>query len=142
MAKEQFVGSWELKEWTAELSDESKVFPFGEGPKGRLTYDSHGRMAVQIMQGNRPKFSSDDPLQAQPEEVVGAYSGFIAYCGTYEVNLETANVVHSITISSFPNWVGQDQIRNFEFHGDELTLSTDLIGGSRHRLVWRKMPHE
>lgn len=56
-----------------------------------------------------------------------------------EVNLNSNQVVHQIKISSFPNWVGQNQIRNFEFNEDELTLSTDIIGSSRHKLVWRKI---
>lgn len=142
MSNEKFVGSWELKEWTAESIDESIVFPFGEDPIGRITYDSYGHMAVQVMKNNRYDFLSDDPLQAKPDEVVVAYNGFIAYCGNYEVNLNTNQVVHLIKISSFPNWVGQNQIRNFEFKGDELTLSTDLIGSNRHKLIWNKIDKE
>ncbi|MDF9794943.1 hypothetical protein OKW21_000206 [Catalinimonas alkaloidigena] len=142
MSNEKFVGSWELKEWTAESNDEGIVFPFGEDAIGRITYDSNGNMAVQIMKNNRSKFLSDDPLQAQPDEVVVAYNGFIAYCGNYEVNLTTNQVVHQIKISSFPNWVGQNQIRYFEFNGDDLTLSTDLIGSNRHKLVWSKIDNE
>jgi len=139
MTKEKFIGSWELKEWTAELIDESVVYPFGEDVIGRITYDSNGMMAVQIMKNKRNQFLSEDPLQAQPDEVVAAYNVFIAYCGNYEINHNTNQVVHQIEISSFPNWIGQNQIRNFEFIGNELTLSTDLIGSSRHRLVWIKI---
>jgi hypothetical protein len=79
MANEKFIGAWELKEWTAELNGDSIAFPFGEDAIGRITYDSSGYMAVQIMKNNRSKFLSDDPLQAQPDEVVVAYNGFIAY---------------------------------------------------------------
>ena len=139
MSNEKFVGSWELKKWTAESIDKSIVFPFGEDAIGRITYDNNGNMAVQVMKNNRSKFLSEDPLQAHPDEVVVANNGFIAYCGNYEVNLNANQVVHQIKISSFPNWVGQNQIRNFEFNEDELTLSTDLIGSSRHKLVWRKI---
>jgi len=139
MSNEKFVGSWELKEWSAELGDESIVFPFGQDAIGHISYDSDGNMTVQIMKNNRSEFLSKDPLQAQPNEAVVAYTGFIAYSGNYEVNLDTNQVVHRIKISSFPNWVGQDQIRNFKFNGNELTLSTDLIGSSRHKLVWTKI---
>jgi hypothetical protein len=139
MANEKFIGSWELKEWTAELNGDSIAFPFGEDAIGRITYDSSGYMAVQIMKNNRSKFLSDDPLQAQPDEVVVAYNGFIAYSGNYEVNLNTNHVVHHIKISSFPNWVGQNQIRYYKFNKDKLTLSTDLIGSSRHKLIWKKI---
>ncbi|NND35016.1 MAG: lipocalin-like domain-containing protein [Saprospiraceae bacterium] len=135
----KFIGSWELKEWTAELNDGSIVHPFGKDAIGRITYDGHSNMAVQIMKNNRPNFLSEDPLQGQPDEVVTAYGGFIAYCGTFEVLSDANQVVHKIAISSFPNWVGQDQFRNYEFKDDNLILSTNVIGSSRHRLVWEKM---
>ena len=138
MTKRKFVGSWELKEWTAELNDGNKVFPFGEDAIGRITYESNGNMSVQIMKNKRPQFLSEDPLQGEPDEVVDAFKGFIAYCGNYEVDLNSNQVAHQIKISSFPNWVGQIQIRNFEFNEDRLTLSTDMIGSSKHKLVWRK----
>ena len=91
------------------------------------------------MKNNRPQFLSEDPLQGQPDEVVIAFKGFIAYSGNYEVNLNSKQVVHQIKISSFPNWVGQNQIRKFEFNEDKLTLSTDFIGPNKHKLVWRKI---
>ena len=138
-SSKKFVGSWELKEWTAELNNGEMVFPFGEEVKGRITYDEKGNMAVQIMKKNMLQFLSEDPLQAQPDEVIGAYNGFIAYCGSYEVNFNNNQVVHQIEISSFPNWVGQNQIRNYEFKEDKLILRTDVIGSSRHKLIWEKM---
>jgi len=139
ITSQKFIGSWELKEWTAELNDGRKVSPFGEDAVGRITYESDGNMSVQIMKNNRPQFLSEDPLQGQPDEVVAAFHGFIAYCGNYEVNLNSNQVIHQIKISSFPNWVDQNQVRNFKFNEDQLTLSTDIIGSSKHKLVWRKI---
>lgn len=141
MKNEKFVGSWELQEWSAQSIDSKMVFPFGEDAIGQITYDDFGNMAVQIMKNNRFQFLSEDPLQAQPDEVIDAYNGFIAYCGNYEVNLNDNHVVHKIKISSFPNWVDQNQIRFFEFEEDRLILSTDLIGSSRHKLIWKKMKY-
>ena len=139
MKNEKFIGSWDLKKWTAELNDGKIVFPFGEDATGRITYDSNGDMSVQLMKRNRPNFLSEDPLQAKPEEVVIAFSEFLSYCGSFEVHNNPDQVVHQIKISSFPNWVGQNQIRKFEFKDDKLILSTDTIGSSRHQLVWQKM---
>jgi hypothetical protein len=139
MSIENFIGSWELKEWYAELSNGETVYPFGEDALGRISYDGFGNMAVQIMQNNRSHFLSEDPLQAQPDEVIDAYNGFIAYCGNYEVDLNHHQVIHQIKISSFPNWVGQNQVRFFEFKDNKLILSTDIIGSSRHTLIWEKM---
>ncbi|TVZ60166.1 lipocalin-like protein [Flavobacteriaceae bacterium MAR_2010_105] len=139
IANENFDGSWELKQWTAELTNGEIVFPYGEDAKGILTYDKFGNMAVQVMKSKRPKFLSEDPLNAQPEEVWEAYNGFIAYIGSYEVDTSSNKVIHRIRLSSFPNWVGQNQVRYYEFKDDNLILSTDLIGASKHKLIWEKL---
>ena len=139
MKNEKFLGSWELKQWSAELNDGTIFFPFGEDAVGRITYEGNGDMSVQVMKNNRPKFLSEDPLQAKPDEVVNAFNGFLSYCGSYEVYANPNQVVHQIKISSFPNWVGQNQIRKFEFKGDKLILSTDVVGSSRHKLIWQKI---
>ena len=139
MKNKKFIGSWELLKWTAELNDGTEVFPFGEDALGRITYETNGSMSVQLMKNSRPKFLSEDPLQAKPHEVIVAFKDFLSYCGSYEVYKNPDQVVHQIEISSFPNWTGQNQIRKFEFKDDLLILSTDTIGSSRHRLVWQKM---
>lgn len=139
ISNKKFVGSWELQAWTARLTNGEKVFPFSEDAIGRITYDESGRMAVQIMKNNLPPFLSEDPLQAQPDEMINTYKGFIAYCGHYQVNHSFNQVIHQIEISSFPNWVGQQQIRNYKFEEDKLILSTGVIGSSRHKLIWKKI---
>ena len=139
MKNQHFVGSWELLEWTIESKDGKREYPFGTDAIGQLNYESNGNMSVMIMKNNRPQFPSEDPLQGQADEVVVAFKGFIAYSGYYEVNHNSNQVAHQIKISSFPNWVGQNQIRKFEFNEDKLTLSTDFIGPNKHNLVWRKI---
>ena len=136
---ENFIGTWELIKWTAELNDGKVIYPFGDDATGRISYDRDGNMGVQIMKKNRPQFLSDDPLQAQQDEAVTVYDGFLSYCGNYEVNFNSNQVVHQIKISSFPNWIGQNQIRYFEFNDNNLILSTDPIGSTKHKLVWRKI---
>ena len=139
MKNEKFIGSWELIKWTAELNDGTAFFPFGEDAVGRISYDSDSNMSVHIMKSNRPQFHSEDPLNATPDEMFTAFSDFISYCGTYQIYTNPNQVVHRIKISSFPNWVGQNQIRKFEFKDDKLILRTDTIGSSKHELVWQKM---
>lgn len=135
---EKFIGTWQLKEWTAELNNGSLVFPAGENVTGQLTYDANWKMAVLIMKNDRPRFISEDPIQALPDEMLAAYDGFIAYCGSYEVDLKADQVIHHIKISFFPNWVGQNQTRNFEFQENLLILSTSVIGSGKHKLIWMK----
>ena len=139
MKMKKFIGSWALVKWTADVNDETEVFPFGEDAIGRITYEDNGNMSVQIMKNNRLHFHSEDPLQAKPNEVIVAFKEFISYCGSFKVYNNPDQVVHHIKISSFPNWIGQNQIRKFEFKENTLILSTDTIGSSKHKLVWQKM---
>ena len=139
LENQQFVGTWELQEWTIESGDGHIKFPFGKDSKGIITYENNGSMSVQIMKKHRPQFSSEDPLKGEIDKVVAAYHGFIAYCGSYEVHLNSRQIIHQIKLSSFPNWVGQHQMRYFEFNEDQLTLSTDAIGGNKHKLIWKKL---
>lgn len=138
---EKFAGSWKLQKWTAESANGEVVYPYGDDAKGVITYDKFGNMAVQVMKNKRPRFLSEDPLNAQAEEVWDAYNGFIAYSGTYEVDTSLNKVIHHISLSSFPNWIDQNQIRYYKFDDDHLILSTDLIGVSKHKLIWRRLNH-
>lgn len=138
-ANQRFEGNWELLEWTAETPGGKVLFPFGTDAIGRITYDPDGLMAVQIMRSGRNQFSSDDPLEGDRNEKAAAYDGYMAYCGSYQVDENHSQVIHHIEISSFPNWTGQIQVRNYEFMDDRLILSTPAIGSRCHRLVWRKV---
>ena len=139
MSNAKFHGSWELKEWTAELISGEVVYPYGDDAKGIITYDKLGHMAVQVMKNKISNFISEDPLNAQPEEVWDAYNGFIAYSGSYDIDSSSNKVIHHIRLSSFPNWVGQNQIRYYKFKDDYLILSTDFIETSKHKLIWKRL---
>ena len=124
MQNERFVGSWKLLSCEARSSNGEVNYPLGRNPFGLIMYDSGGTMSVLIMRRNRPKFASDNRWGGTSEEIEAAFEGFIAYCGTYEVNEETGTVTHHVEGSSFPNEEGTDKVRFFKFSGDQLSLST------------------
>jgi hypothetical protein len=72
-----------------------------------------------------------------------AMSTFIAYSGTFRI--EGGDVVHSVTMSLFPNWIGTAQRRHVALAngGRLLTLSADpfLLRGrlSSQALVWERV---
>jgi hypothetical protein len=103
-------------------------------------YDAQGHMSVQIMGCDRPLFASGDPWRGTPEEIKAAFEAFTAYFGNYEVNESEGTVTHHLKGSWFPNWVGLDQKRVFEFSGNRLTLSTPptQVGGAALTglLIW------
>lgn len=121
------------------------TYPIGENPKGVITYDETGRMAVQLMQIDRPLSKSADPYGAAPSEIVAAWMGFISYAGSYEHDPLNRRVVHHVEICSFPNWVGSRQERFYDFANDLLVLSTPPIslGGESavSTLLWERKNH-
>ena len=142
MGKEQFVGTWKLVSSEFRRSDGEVTYPMGRNASGMLMYDASGHMSVQIIRPDRPTFASGDQLKGTLEEIKSAFEGCVAYFGTYEVNEEKGSVTHHVEGSSFPNWVGTDQRRFFEFYGNRLTLSTPPAPfGGEHvtaLLVWER----
>ena len=142
MGKEQFIGSWKLVSSEFRRPDGEATYPMGRDAVGIIMYDASGHMSTQIMQPNRPTFASGDHLRGTPEEIKSAFSGYIAYYGTYEVNEEEGTVTHHVQGSLFPNWVGTALRRFFEFSGNRLILRTSPMpmGGEQITgvLTWER----
>jgi Lipocalin-like domain len=115
-------GTWKLTAWRRIAQDGTVNYPLGPDARGQLIYTSNGDMAVQITGADRPALATDDPLGGDPESRAGAYSTYLAYFGTYE--LEDESVVHHIDGCLFPNWSGEKQVRPFTHEHGELVLRT------------------
>jgi hypothetical protein len=146
MSKEimpKLAGTWKLISFHIKDSSGQTTYPFGKDAQGRLIYEPGGRMAAQLLNPNRPRFASDDPLVTSEAEVRAAFGGYTAYYGTYSVNPDQKTIVHHIEVALLPNWVGTDQLRHFEFDGKYLTLQGDLLLGGVQgvvSLVWERVP--
>ena len=139
-AQAQFVGTWELVSIESRGSDgewapnQGRLAP---NPIGMIIYDAAGHMAVQIMNPDRPTFSSDDLSERTVEEFRGIIAGYVAYFGTYDIDERGGFVVHHRQGHLRPNQVGVDAKRFFEFAGNELTLT---VAPARNvRLTWRRV---
>lgn len=132
MAKEQFVGTWQLISSEFRRADGTIIYPYGPDAIGNLYYDASGSMAVQLLRSDRPLFAAGDRQQGTLEEIKVAFEGSLAYFGRYEVDEEAQVVIHHVTGCTFPNWIGQPQKRFFAFADNQLTLSTPplRVGGS------------
>jgi hypothetical protein len=142
--KERFFGTWKLVSWKIKDANGELIdSPLGPDPLGWIMYQPEGHMCVALMRPDRPKFASDNLTEATPEEVETAFEGYISYCGSYEVNERERFVIHSLQLSSFPNLVGTEQKRFFEFAGDQLILETPpitVLGEAQvHRLIWQHL---
>jgi Lipocalin-like domain len=143
-AKEQFSGTWKLVSWEIEQANGELLDPpLGPDPLGWIMYQPGGHMSVVLMRSDCPKFASNNLIEATPEEVETAFEGYISYCGSYEVNEQERFVIHRLQLSWFPNLVGTEQKRFFEFAGDRLTLTTPpltMFGEAQvHRLIWQRL---
>jgi lipocalin-like protein len=115
-------GTWQLVAWRRIAADGTISYPLGADARGQLIYTSNGTMAVQIAAATRPTIPTEDPLGGDPDARASAYSTYLAYFGTYEV--EGEQVIHHLDSSLFPNWSGQDQARALGPEGDDLVLRT------------------
>jgi hypothetical protein len=144
MAKEQFVGIWRLISYELRRADGQVTYPLGKGAVGYIMYDESGYMSVTVMGADRLKFSSEVAQRGTDTEKVKAFDTYLSYCGKYKV--QGAKVIHQVEVSLYPNWVGVDLERTFEFEGDRLSLSAPASSrfGAQYtaRLVWERVREE
>ena len=141
---DEFTGTWRLLACEGQWSDGRVTRPYGDQPGGMLMYDGHGGFSGQIMARERPAFATGNLLKGSDSEVRTAFEGYVAYYGSYAVDEAEGLMIHQVEGSFFPNWIGERQIRKFEFtEGGRLQLSTLPIKGARADLtvvlVWEKV---
>ena len=118
----QLVGVWSLLSYTEEKEGCEATHPFGPKPAGFLIYTPDGFVSAQLMKPGRPAFQSRDWHLGTPEEYVESGSGYIAYCGTYEVDETNQTVTHIPSVALLPNLIHGRQLRALTLNGDRLTL--------------------
>ena len=138
---DDFVGVWKLVSYERRMADGALTHPMGDKPVGRLTYDAAGHMTAQLMDPDRPKFRKSLAGLGSAKEKGAAFDGYTAYYGTYSVNGKDHVVIRHVEASLYPNWVGSEQRRLYEFSGGNLILrAVNGMGGpgTESRLVWER----
>jgi hypothetical protein len=142
---EDLVGTWRLRSWKNLGSDGSAVDAVGENPVGYIFYNDDGFMSVEIMAAQRAPYRTPDPFGGSAEERSEAISTYLSYSGPFEVLTDQDTVIHHIEVCSYPNWIGNAQVRFAKLDGDRLTLSTKPMtfqGVERTaELVWERVAH-
>lgn len=140
MTKNQFIGTWQLVSCEIRVADDQVSYPYGQNAVGYLMYTSDGYMSATLMRANRFKLVTEDIAGGSTEEQAMAVQTYLAYCGKYVI--QTNKVIHQIEASLFPNWVGVEQERFFEFTDSRLSLSTPplLVSGKQQvaYLIWER----
>jgi hypothetical protein len=134
-------GCWRLVAWRRIEQGAETTYPLGEDATGLLVYTRDGHMAVQMLAADRGSLATTDALGGTETERAAAYSGCLAYFGSYAV--EGDSVTHWVDGSLFPNWSGTTQIRPGEIHGNQLTLRTPPQQGPTgtivNEIVWARL---
>jgi len=118
---EQFYGTWRLVSFTTKVvaTGETTDF-FGPSPHGFLTYGRDGRVLVLLVNSKRPKPASQASMTDQDR--LDLFNSMIAYGGTYTYDGKA--VKHHVDISWNEMWTGSVQVRQVQFEGNRLILST------------------
>jgi hypothetical protein len=127
--KDRFTGHYELVSFVQFPAEGGEV---DANYKGRIMYDGHGNMSAQGMPRDLPERA------AQTDELV---RGGFAYWGWVEFDLENNIVIHHVTGSpTRGSWVGEPNVRHFEFTDEHLKLSMkDASGRTTGTLTWLKI---
>jgi hypothetical protein len=133
------LGTWKLKSYVTTAGTGEKSMPYGEHPKGYLSYSTDGRMQAIGSSDGRTV-----PLGLAPtdQERVALHATMFAYAGTYTI--EAGKVTHRVDISWNEVWNGTDQIRFFAVNGNSLTLTSRAIDPTsgteaQYVVVWEKV---
>jgi Lipocalin-like domain len=117
------TGTWVMQAAYEILVDGTRTTNYGEHPKGLMIVDPNGRYSLQIFRPDRPKFVLGVKAQGTPEEFRAASLGSSTHFGRIVVDQTERNLTFMIEASSYPNWEGTEQVREFSFANDTLTYA-------------------
>lgn len=115
------IGTWQLIAWHNTQEDGTKTYPLGPDASGYISYSPDGFVFVHLMAANRMRYALDDPFSGTAAEDSTAIKSQITYAGPFDFKGDY--VVHNVTQSSCPNWVGTQQRREVRFEQEKLILS-------------------
>lgn len=143
LSKDDLLGAWHLESWTISYSNSDRItHPFGESPVGMIVYTNDDWMSASINRSDRDLLPTAMAFRRIDEAALAdAYRSYFHYAGRYVVRDDV--VIHTVTQSLNPNFVGSEQLRNAELTGQALLLSgkEDVAGETRtHRLTWHRRP--
>ncbi|MGO1002212.1 lipocalin-like domain-containing protein [Lysobacter sp. CA196] len=133
-------GTWSLVAADKLLPNGETTRDYGENPKGRLVVDTKGRYSLQIFKSERPHFASDSKADGSVDEFRSAVMGSSTHYGRLTIDERAGVLAFSIEGSSFPNWEGTTQKRQYQFNGAELRYQVPpRADGSIPVSVWKRL---
>jgi hypothetical protein len=130
--QQQFIGTWKLVSQHTHHPDGTVTPSRGENPVGVIMYDANSNMAVQLM-----RVDDQAPAYTDLATFETAMSGYLAYFGTYTVDETAQTVTHHVVGASYFGYRNTQQVRQYKFEGDTLTLQAES-NDTRRVLVWQR----
>lgn len=137
---QKIIGTWKLVHSVEIDAEGTHHYPFGDDAIGFIIYDAAGTMAVQISRNNRAKFGSATFKNAQSAEALTLPQDYLAYFGSYKIDLDNEVVQHFVDGALFPNYIGQNLPRKYTFYDDKLSLKP--ADGTNREILWQKLAAE
>ena len=134
--KQRLVGSYKLISYISyDQNGVASKLPYAAG---QISYDAANRMSAQLMRDPAASPQPDAGRGAANGRGGGTNSGYIAYFGHYEIDVEKGIVTHYVEESVSSNMVGQGMPRYYEFSPDGASLFLMVKNGDRvtGRLQW------
>jgi hypothetical protein len=132
------AGTYAIISVTTTQPSGEKVQPFGARPVGILMLARDGRYMSALMKADLPKIAANNREKGTPDEMKAIVAGSITHMGTISVQGDT--MIFNIEHSTFPNWDGTTQKREFSVSGDILTVRVPAAsGGGTGEVVWGRL---
>lgn len=119
-AAQRLVGTYRLLSFENFADDGEILQPFGAYPSGFAMYTAEGYMSAILMMRERQAFPDGDILAAGDRERAEAFATSSAYAGRWEIVDD--RIVHHLEATTYPNWTGTTQVREFELTDAHFTL--------------------
>ncbi|RPK03081.1 lipocalin-like domain-containing protein [Priestia endophytica] len=123
----KIIGTYRLISYEARDQEGNVTYPMGKDCTGFIMYLPEGHMSVHMMAQGRPKYASGELHNGTKEEMASAAHGYLAYAGPYEVDEEKQMLIHHMSVSLNPTWLGESQKRPILIEGNRVTITGQPI---------------
>ena len=132
-------GSWVMVSAYEIHADGTRTTNYGEHPVGAFMVDASGHYSLQVFRPGRPAFASGDRATGTAEEYRTALLGISTHIGKVSIDQAHHQLIFDVEASSFPNWEGKRQVRDYTYKDGVLTYAVPAYGGGTIAYsVWRR----
>lgn len=135
-------GTWVMDAAYELRADGTRTTNYGEHPEGLMLIDSAGRYSIQIFRPHRTAFASGVKAEGTPGEYRDAVLGSSTHFGRVRMDSAKHQLVFHVQASSFPNWEGKRQVRDYTYAGGVLTYAVPASASGNGTIaysVWHKV---